>query len=191
MSDFRFGLGHVTLDFLATLGGRPGNRIERLATPRDLARWIVEVGMAAEAGTTAEAGIAAASPPSRELLDDARELREAIRRVLDCAREGNRPEGSDLVLVNEWARSPIPAPQIGPDFTRLLVGADPVSGALARIARASVDLVTGPDLARVRSCAGCSLQFIDRSRPGTRRWCSMERCGNRSKTARYRHSRST
>ena len=191
MNDFRFGLGHVTLDFLATLSGRPGNRIERLATPRDLTRWIAEAGMAAGAGMAAAPGMAPAPSASRELLDDARELREAIRRVLDCARQGNRPEGSDLLLLNEWARSPIPAPQIGPDFARLLVGADAVSGALAHIARESVDLVTGPDLVRVRSCAGCSLQFIDRSRPGTRRWCSMERCGNRSKTARYRHNRST
>jgi predicted RNA-binding Zn ribbon-like protein len=203
MTDFRLGLGHVTLDFLATLGGRPGNRIERLAAPDDLSRWIVEAGMATAAGTAADtamgaearmaamAGMAAAPPPSRELLDDARDLREAIRRVLDCAREGSRPEGSDLALVNEWARSPIPAPQIGPDFARRLVGADAVSGALSYIARESVDLVTGPELGRVRSCAGCSLQFIDRSRPGTRRWCSMERCGNRSKTARYRHNRST
>jgi predicted RNA-binding Zn ribbon-like protein len=31
--------------------------------------------------------------------------------------------------------------------------------------------------------------FIDHSRPGRRRWCSMERCGNRAKTARYRQRR--
>jgi predicted RNA-binding Zn ribbon-like protein len=179
MSNFRFGLGHVTLDFLATLGGRPGNRIERLAAPRDLSRWI------------AEAGIAAAPRASRELLDDARELREAIRRLLDCAREGGRPSASDLRLVNEWARSPVPAPQIGRDFARVTVGPDPVTGALARIARESVEFVTGPELARVRGCAGCTLLFVDRSRPGTRRWCSMERCGNRDKTARYRQKQRT
>jgi predicted RNA-binding Zn ribbon-like protein len=179
MSDFRFDLGHVTLNFLATLGGRAGNRIERLAAPDDLSRWITG------------AGIAAAPPASPELLDDARALREAIRRVLDCARESRRPSASDLMLVNEWARSPVPAPQIGPDFARVSVGADPVTGALAHIARESVEFVTGPELARLRNCAGCSLLFIDRSRPGTRRWCSMERCGNRSKTARYRQSRRT
>jgi predicted RNA-binding Zn ribbon-like protein len=179
MSDFRFGLGHVALDFLATLGGRAGNRIERLASPGDLSRWI------------AEAGIAAAPSASRKLLDDARELREAIRRLLDCAREGGRPGVSDVQLVNEWARSPVAAPQIGRDFGRVLVGPDPVTGALARIARESVEFMTGPELARVRSCAGCTLLFIDRSRPGTRRWCSMERCGNRDKTARYRQNRRT
>jgi predicted RNA-binding Zn ribbon-like protein len=176
MSDFRFGLGHVTLDFLATLGGPTGRRIERLATPSDLTGWI------------AEAGIPAAPRASLELLDDARELREAIRRVLDCARGGGRPSASDLKLVNEWARSPVVAPQIGRDFAHLSVGPDPVTGALAHIARESVELVTGPELARVRSCAGCTLLFIDRSRPGTRRWCSMERCGNRNKTAHYRQN---
>src|SRR5580692_1458330 len=103
MSGFRFGLGHVTLDFLATLGGPAGSQIERLAAPRDLSRWI------------AEAGIAAAPDANRELLDDARELREAIRRVLECAREGRRPSAADLGLVNNWARSPVAAPQIGPD----------------------------------------------------------------------------
>ena len=179
MSDFRLGLGHVTLDFLATLGGRAGSKIERLAAPADLSRWITE------------AGIAAAPRPSREVLDDARELREAIRRVLECAREGGRPTASDLRLVNKWARSPVAAPQIGRDFTCVSVGPDPVTGALAHIARESVDLVTGPDRARVRTCAGCTLLFIDRSRPGTRRWCSMERCGNRNKTAHYREKRRT
>lgn len=136
-----------------------------------------------------EAGIAGAPRASRELLDDARELREAIRRLLDCAREGGSPSAADLRLVNEWARNPVPAPQIGRDFALVSVGPDPVAGALAHIARETVELVTGPELARVRSCAGCSLLFIDRSRPGTRRWCSMERCGNRDKTARYRESR--
>jgi predicted RNA-binding Zn ribbon-like protein len=70
-------------------------------------------------------------------------------------------------------------------------GPDPVTGALAHIARESVEFVTGPELVRVRECAGCTLLFIDRSRPGTRRWCSMERCGNRNKTAHYRQKRRT
>ena len=179
MSDFRFGLGQVTLDFLATLGAPASRRIERLAGPRDLDRWI------------AEAGIAAAPCASGQQLDDARELREAIRRVLDCARDGGRPGAPDLQLVNEWARRPVAAPQIGPGLTRVSAGPDPVTGALAHIARESVEFITGHELARVRTCAGCTLLFIDRSRPGTRRWCSMERCGNRNKTAHYRQKRRT
>lgn len=45
---------------------------------------------------------------------------------------------------------------------------------------------------RIRACAGegCVLWFLDTSRNGTRRWCSMAGCGNRAK-ARAHYSRST
>ena len=41
---------------------------------------------------------------------------------------------------------------------------------------------------RLRQCAGdnCALLFLDTSRPGKRRWCSMERCGNRNKVREFR-----
>ncbi|MBE2315827.1 CGNR zinc finger domain-containing protein [Solirubrobacter sp. CPCC 204708] len=40
---------------------------------------------------------------------------------------------------------------------------------------------------RVRPCANdeCVLWFLDTSRPGTRRWCSMAACGNRDKAMRH------
>jgi predicted RNA-binding Zn ribbon-like protein len=44
---------------------------------------------------------------------------------------------------------------------------------------------------RVRPCANpeCVLWFVDTSRPGTRRWCSMAACGNRDKAARHGRTR--
>lgn len=40
---------------------------------------------------------------------------------------------------------------------------------------------------RIRRCANpdCVLWFLDVSRPGTRRWCSMAACGNREKARRH------
>jgi predicted RNA-binding Zn ribbon-like protein len=40
---------------------------------------------------------------------------------------------------------------------------------------------------RIRHCAhpACVLWFHDTSRNGTRRWCSMETCGNRAKAGRH------
>ena len=177
MSEFRFGLGHITLEFVATLGDRPGRRIERLAEPEDLTRWL------------GEAKLAEGPPVTARVLDQARTLREATYRVLDGARAGQRPSKPDLEVLNEWARRPTHAPQIDRDLHRTLVAPDPTAAALAYIARESIKLLTGPDLPRVRTCAGCSLLFVDRSRPGRRRWCSMDRCGNRDKTARYREKK--
>jgi predicted RNA-binding Zn ribbon-like protein len=63
-----------------------------------------------------------------------------------------------------------------------------VHAALASLARDAIDLLSGPLATRVRECAAedCALLFVDASRPGRRRWCSMEGCGNRAKTTSYR-----
>lgn len=44
---------------------------------------------------------------------------------------------------------------------------------------------------RVRGCANpeCVLFFLDVSKPGTRRWCSMAGCGNRLKARRHHAAR--
>lgn len=40
---------------------------------------------------------------------------------------------------------------------------------------------------RIRSCnhEDCTLWFLDTSKAGRRRWCSMEQCGNRAKARRH------
>ncbi|UUZ81543.1 CGNR zinc finger domain-containing protein [Paenibacillus sp. P26] len=40
---------------------------------------------------------------------------------------------------------------------------------------------------RIRECEHeeCILHFLDTSKSGKRRWCSMERCGNRHKAAEF------
>jgi len=49
------------------------------------------------------------------------------------------------------------------------------------------DLLLGPKLARVRQCANpaCRFLFLDDSKAGNRRWCSMAACGNRAKAHRH------
>jgi len=68
--EFRFGLGHPVLEFLATHAGRRGEPLERLATPDDLTRWL------------ALSRLAEGARCDVALLADAHELREAIYRVL-------------------------------------------------------------------------------------------------------------
>ena len=66
MTEFRLGLGSLALDLVATVADRPGSHRERLQTPDDLDRWLVETGLVRTPG---------ASP---EDLGDVRVLREAV-----------------------------------------------------------------------------------------------------------------
>lgn len=55
------------------------------------------------------------------------------------------------------------------------------------VAVSAVELLTSPELARVRECEGrgCGWLFLDESRSRTRRWCSAAGCGNRERVRRY------
>ena len=58
------------------------------------------------------------------------------------------------------------------------------------VARSAADLLTSVDLRSLRVCAAdaCAWLFLDTSRNGSRRWCSMRTCGNRAKARRH-HAR--
>ena len=60
---------------------------------------------------------------------------------------------------------------------------------LAPVLWSAGDLLAGPRLDRVRRCANpeCGWLFLDDSRAGKRRWCSMQSCGNRAKARRHYH----
>jgi predicted RNA-binding Zn ribbon-like protein len=55
----------------------------------------------------------------------------------------------------------------------------------APLAYSAATLFATVDHKRVRKCAQCVLHFRDISKKGTRRWCSMQLCGNRLKVAAY------
>ena len=173
--NFHFLGGRPSLDFVATQGERWRRNFERLREPDDLGRWAVEAGLLAEPPPVTAADLAAAQ-----------ELREAIYRTAKLAGEG-RPAAADVQLINDWATRPSLQPQLAFDGRDAAQCGD-ASALLSTLARDAIDLVTGPFAHRVRECGSdtCALLFVDTSRPGRRRWCSMEGCGNRAKTKDYR-----
>jgi predicted RNA-binding Zn ribbon-like protein len=53
------------------------------------------------------------------------------------------------------------------------------------IVRAFADLITSEDRKRIKQCGNCGYLFVDNSKNKSRRWCSMEICGNRVKARRH------
>jgi predicted RNA-binding Zn ribbon-like protein len=180
---FRWRGGLPVLDFTATVGERWGRSFERLRSPADLVGWLVEAGL----------GSPDVTPPSDWQLAAARELREALYRIATAVRIGQLPDTADVECVNRWARKPTAGPELRLIGTALDVeaGSLDVESCLTRLAREGVELLGGHRAARVRECArpDCSLLFLDESRGGVRRWCSMDDCGSRAKMAALRARR--
>jgi predicted RNA-binding Zn ribbon-like protein len=178
---FRFDTGRQSLDLVITVGERWRRSFERLRSRDDLGRWLVAAGLADAAPRVTAADLA-----------NARDLREAIFRVARAAMDGAAAPGADVRTINAWASRP----DLPPRFDRIgggvaRTGPTTVNAALATLARDAADLFGGPAGSRVRECEApdCSSLFLDTSRAGRRRWCSMAACGNRQKVAAYRRRR--
>jgi predicted RNA-binding Zn ribbon-like protein len=172
---FRFRGGCNAIDLPATLQARlsPSPR-ELLKTPEDLDRWLVSAGLAS-AGPKAVA---------RDLVV-AHTLREAIYALANGLQSGKEPRAARAAL-NRIAAGSAAVPQLraygsfGHDGT--------AAELLATLAREAVLLFGSAVAGQIRQCASpvCTLYFVDTSRRGDRRWCSMAACGNRAKLDGFR-----
>ena len=173
---FRFDPGALCLELLTTGGPGEFRHFEVLHSPADLASWAARSRLTpTPALTITDADVT-----------QARHLRDALFRITT-----KNPEPDDLATLNAAAANPALVPAIAQDGTRHWAGTPTGTQLLATVARDAIDLLTGPFSHRVRTCAAdnCSLVYVDTSRPGRRRWCSMDRCGNRHKVRTLRARR--
>ncbi len=171
-----FDSGSLCLDFAYT-GSMSENRAgEKLNTPADLNGWLSQRFERLQ-DVTADGE-----------LRDAIALRRAIGAIARTLNHGATPAADDVDTINLFAATP--------NIPPVLTGGNRQAGrssvragqALATIARDAVGLFTGGGGGRLRECAAgdCALIFFDESRSNNRRWCSMQRCGNRSKVRAHR-----
>ncbi|MFE9398241.1 CGNR zinc finger domain-containing protein [Streptomyces flavidovirens] len=183
---YLFDPGALCLELLPTGGLGLLARYEVLHEPADLVRWA--------ARSRLPGGLDLAVSASE--LADARALRDALHRLAADRAHGRALAVGDLDVVNaRAAREPLVARiDVGAGVGAVRAWAPGATGdqLLSTVARDAIDLFTGPYARRIRECGShdCSLLFVDTSRPGRRRWCAMERCGNRNKARAHRARRS-
>jgi predicted RNA-binding Zn ribbon-like protein len=182
----------LCLDFANTLAWRGSKREESLNGPADLLRWCETAGAQSKRTVREYASLLENdSARGAEVLREAIAIREAIYRIFYRAASGHAPEDGDLRQLNEaLKRAPmrIGVERTGAGFGWRVERAEAaVAMLLAPVLWSAADLLVGPNLARVRHCANdrCLWLFLDDSKTGTRRWCSMQSCGNRAKAHRH------
>ena len=149
---------------------------------------------AAQAEPTAQTPTAPTTPGLAELAV-ALEARELLYELFLCRARGRRAADADRARLSRLAAEAFQAASLDeePDG-RLGWRWDPSRLASVRhvaIATA-VELLSQSPTARLRQCPGdhCGWFFLDTTKRGNRRWCSMSECGQEAKTRR-RRQRST
>ena len=141
---------------------------------------------------------------ARELMDPgervtegdlrrAREVREGLRALLlsnnGCEFDSTAIERLDRAASRAGLRlrfHPGGCAEFEPDATG-------VDGALARLLAIVAEARVEGEWERLKACAdhGCEWAFYDRSKNRSKKWCSMEVCGNVAKARKYRARRKT
>ena len=172
-----FDSGALTLDFAYTGDMGDGRREwETLRCPDDLAAWLTDRFAEVE-GTVSEGD-----------LKDALHLRSAIARTATRASRGETPDPVDVDVINLYAATPDIPPALAGGTRQAGRSRARTGQALSELARQAVELFAPENLERIRECSAddCAIVFYDESRSNNRRWCSMQRCGNRAKVRTHR-----
>jgi predicted RNA-binding Zn ribbon-like protein len=161
-------VGRLSLDLVAV----------ELRSPEHLQAWLASSALEVDSLDCTQKELAAA-----------RRVANAVETGALSAARNRRPPDDAVRLLNRAAALPPLTPRLDP-MTRDYSWHNPTIGAaMSEVARDALAMLGDPEQRRrVRTCANpdCERLFYDDSRPGQRRWCSPERCGDQARARAYR-----
>jgi predicted RNA-binding Zn ribbon-like protein len=191
---YDFDAGDLSLNFANTEDWHASKEpLENLKSYTDLVDWGVKAGLVSSDLADRLRQFAIDMPDdANQSYQQAIHFRETLYRIfVHHAARLPIPE-ADLVLLNDMACQAMGRLKLtfdGKAFQwKFPADFQGVNLILWPIARAATDLLTSNQAAHIRKCEddrGCGYLFIDQTKNHSRRWCSMESCGNRAKARRH------
>jgi predicted RNA-binding Zn ribbon-like protein len=186
---FLFLGNHLALDFLNTRPVQNGQPKELLPDFSALLRWLKAAGLLSSRKVADLQCQWGKSDSARRVVETMQQFREKLRKEVLAWEQGNAIRHSTLEELNRLMDE-------HPMRIRIRTEGSALSKELyfetrrpqdlfAPLAYSASILFADVNLDRVRKCNQCVLHFYDTSKKGTRRWCSMQLCGNRQKVAAY------
>ena len=165
---FIFVGDQLALDFLNTVVTLRDPPADLLTTPGDLAAW-----WAAAAEIYPDLG--RTPRVTKDVFERVRSLRASLRHEVANAVERGTFSDSFISRLNGILNHARPRLERINDYVSMRF--EPSSGEQSMpvtIALSAADLVASEDASRVHRCGNgrCSMLFVDRTKSGTRRWCS-------------------
>ena len=160
-------------------------------------RWLAQAQVVDAATAASLQALCTADPATAQhLFDDALRTRERLYSLFGGLVAGSNTDHDAAALAVLLAAAPARQDLVlsaGTRGWRVPMITPSVAEVLAPVLWSTADLALAAARLRLRECANptCRWLFLDDSKGGTRRWCSMSACGNRAKAQRHfeRHSR--
>ena len=182
----------LCLDFANTLSYRGGDAQESLHDFAELVGWCATNALLGAYGGERALRWSEQHPEqATATFADAIAIREASYRIFYAITARKIPPPRDVAAVNR-ALAAAPARRVLIRGTKgFCWQVDRVGFSaptlLAPVLWSAGDLMVSRDTIRLRHCSNeqCLWLFLDDSKNGSRRWCSMQACGNRAKAHRH------
>jgi predicted RNA-binding Zn ribbon-like protein len=186
---FLFLGNHLALDFLNTCPVQNGEAVELLPDFGALLRWFQAADLLSSSKATSLRQQWGESARARHVVEAMRGLRERLRKELLAWERGGPVHRAAIDELNHlMTKHPMRIrlkASGNASTTELWFDTQWPEDLFAPLAHSTAMLFADLDRSRLRKCARCVLHFYDTSKKGTRRWCSMQLCGNRLKVAAY------
>ena len=183
--------GNLALDFANTQSGPPGGEpdVESLAGYEDLVAWALRADVVGPPDAQDLVRQARRHPREADVaLERATNLRGLIFTIFASIAANRPPPAETLARLRDDEAEALAHGQlaVGPGgFAWTWSRTGDLDGLLWPIVHAAAMLLTGGPLERIKACGGCRYLFLDETKNGSRRWCSMAECGTRAKMRRF------
>jgi predicted RNA-binding Zn ribbon-like protein len=186
---FLFVGNHLALDFLNTRPILAESPKELLPDVDAMVRWLVASSLVNEQQGKALARKWGRTPEAAIFLLKLLNFRERLRTTVVRQEAGLSLSDRFIVELNSLLKKHPSVIALHRSGKKLGFGAafnpEKPNDIWAPIAIAVADLLSDSPPGRLRKCEGCVVHFLDTSKKGSRRWCSMNICGNKIKVAAY------
>ena len=190
---FLFVGNHLALDFLNTSLVLADDPKELLPDVDALVRWLVASGLSTRQKGNALAKKWRDAPQAGVSLRELLKFRERLRAAVVRQEAGFSASDAFIAETNSLLKlhPSVIALQRKGEKLRLepAFELEKPNDVWAPIAIAVAELFSDVSPVRLRKCETCIVHFLDTSKKGSRRWCSMNICGNKVKVAAYQKRR--
>ena len=187
---------HLALDFLNSICAPTGEMIDWLDTGAEALNWLI-ASQAVEKSDVEHLQ----APEFSQLLNKTADTLKKYREDLRIKLLSRKQEDLDAIIIElnsilekDKLHYSIQNGETSAgkslNIRREYISPDQM---ILPIAHAVADLICNQNYDRIRNCDGptCTIEFLDTSKNGKRRWCSMQVCGNRAKASAHRQRAKT
>ncbi|UGU16307.1 CGNR zinc finger domain-containing protein [Sinomicrobium kalidii] len=181
--------GTLCLDFVNTVDHRKKEPLQDyFLEPNDLIAWGIRLELLPVNTSTL-----AATPKRKDPLKEIITFRELLYRIFLALSNNETVNADDMKAFNRYLSqylSNLRLKESKNGFERDWdLPEENISRIIAPVLLDAHDLMLSGRLHRIKECPNCGWLFLDTTKNGRRRWCSMKSCGSNVKALEWYHRR--